>query len=201
VLAGGAAMTRYRTIVADPPWPYDTSTSGHFAIPKPIDEIHTRRVDQMGYSTLSVSDLAALAVRDLAEPNAHLYLWTTNAFMVEAHEITRAWGFKPKTILTWGKVHQAEPDRPSMKTGYWFRSATEHIVFAVRGSLRLNGTFPTLYLWPRIGKHSVKPEAFYDLVEQASPGPYLELFSRDHHRLLWDVWGSESANTATLGGV
>lgn len=45
------------------------------------------------------------------------------------------------------------------------------------------------YQWPR-GKHSVKPEAFQDIVEQVSPGPYLELFAR-RKRPGWDVWGKE----------
>jgi N6-adenosine-specific RNA methylase IME4 len=139
-----------------------------------------------------------MPVADLAESDAHLYLWTTNAFMEEAHHLARAWGFSVKTICTWGKVHHCNHLRPSMKTGFYYRGATEHWLFCVRGSLRLNGTWPTLFLWPRIGAHSQKPEAFYDLVEQASPGPYVELFSR-RHRMGWDVWGDESANTATLG--
>jgi N6-adenosine-specific RNA methylase IME4 len=39
--------------------------------------------------------------------------------------------------------------------------------------------------------HSAKPEAFLDVVEQVSPGPYLELFSR-RARLGWDTWGDEA---------
>lgn len=151
----------------------------------------------MGFDTMSIADLCALPVKDLAERDAHLYLWTTNAFMVEAHQIAKAWGFEPKTILTWGKVHQDDRTRPSMKTGYWFRSATEHIVFAVRGSLRITGALPTLFLWPRIGKHSVKPEAFIDMVEQASPGPYLEMFSR-RQRFNWSTWGNECFRHVSL---
>ena len=54
------------------------------------------------------------------------------------------------------------------------------------------------FTWPR-GKHSQKPEHFYDMVEQVSPAPYVELFAR-RHRLGWDVWGDESANTASLTG-
>ena len=46
------------------------------------------------------------------------------------------------------------------------------------------------FIWPR-GKHSAKPEAFMDMVEQVSPGPYLELFAR-RNRLGWDTWGNES---------
>ena len=60
----------------------------------------------------------------------------------------------------------------------------------MRGSLPLQTSegLPTAYLWPRIGEHSRKPDAFIDLVERASPGPYVELFCR-RPRLGWDSWG------------
>jgi len=189
---------RYRTIVADPPW--------HFTAPADFmtnkartkkDGTRARATGNLSYETLSDDQIAALSVSSLADSNAHLYLWTTNVKMVVAHRIAEAWGFRPKTILTWGKVHRADHSRPSMKTGHYFRGATEHVVFAVRGSLRTTGTWPTLYLWPRIGVHSQKPESFYDLVEQVSPGPYLELFAR-RQRLGWDVWGNEVLSTVEL---
>ena len=87
-----------------------------------------------------------------------------------------------------------------MKTGYWFRGATEHCLFAVRGILRLVETVaePTLWLWPRL-PHSVKPDAFYDLVERVSPGPRLELFARTQ-RLGWDSWGNECLQHVELTG-
>jgi N6-adenosine-specific RNA methylase IME4 len=46
------------------------------------------------------------------------------------------------------------------------------------------------FTWP-VAEHSRKPEAFLDLVEQVSPGPYLELFAR-RQRLGWDTWGDEA---------
>jgi N6-adenosine-specific RNA methylase IME4 len=46
------------------------------------------------------------------------------------------------------------------------------------------------YVWPRRA-HSQKPEAFYDLVEQVSPAPWLEMFSR-RARIGWDTWGDEA---------
>jgi N6-adenosine-specific RNA methylase IME4 len=146
---------------------------------------------------MEVAEIAGMPLPDL-EPNAHLYLWTTNSFMVAAHEIAASWGFTPKTICTWVKTHHDDSGKASMKTGYYFRGATEHFLFCVRGSLRLNTTegLPTAYLWPRL-PHSVKPEAFYDLVEQASPGPYLELFAR-RNRLGWDTWGNESLEHVDL---
>ncbi len=138
-----------------------------------------------------------LALRPDAEKDAHLYLWTTNAFMVEAHQVAEAWGFDVKTICTYGKVQ--EDGTPSRKAGYYFRGATEHCLFCVRGSLPLQvkEAEPTLWLWPRL-PHSVKPDAFYDLVERVSPGPYLELFAR-RARFGWDYWGDESLQTADLG--
>lgn len=178
----------YATIVADPPWLYERSIAMKRSIKK-NGEL-ARGVGQSGYERMSCEALTAMPVASLAKRNAHLYLWTTNTFMVEAHAIARAWGFEPKTILTWVKTHQKDDERVSMKTGHYFRGATEHVVFAVRGSLPLQTStgIPTAFLWPRIGAHSVKPDTFGDLVEKCSPGPYLELFAREP-RLGWDSWG------------
>ena len=172
----------YATIVADPPWDYGSTFT-----PKNEGE-EWQKGAECPYSCMAATDIAAMPVSDIAAANAHLYLWTTNRFIVEAHDIARAWGFTPKTILTWGKVQ--DDGTPSMKVGHWFRSATEHVVFATRGSLprRTTEAFPTLMLWPRIKAHSVKPAAFFDMVERVSPGPYVELFARQP-RLGWDHWG------------
>lgn len=187
----------YSTIVADPPWQYDSDSERDGVVRSAVitrsvkrDGTLARGVRDRSYSRMSTAEIAAMPVADLAAKNAHLYLWVTNAFMEEGHTICRAWGFRPKTILTWVKTHQDDPARVSMKTGYYFRGATEHVIFAVRGSLPLQTDEgqPTAYLWPRIGAHSVKPDSFGDLVERCSPGPYVELFCR-RPRLGWDAWG------------
>lgn len=187
-------MVEYKTILADPPWPYDSPKAvvGNAGRGKQnIEKIV--QVDVLGqYDCMTIEAIKALSVKDVVAPDAHLYLWTTNAFLVEAHEVARAWGFKPKTLLTWVKTKHGKNEEkiPSMKCGYWYRSATEHILFAVRGKLRLLGAAaPTAYLLPRL-PHSVKPDFFYDLIEKESPGPYLELFAR-RLREGWDCWGNE----------
>jgi N6-adenosine-specific RNA methylase IME4 len=191
-------VKRYRTIVADPPWEYDGAGpkaralyGRHKGEYSPLNGVNTKR-DR--YGAMSMGELQA--IRPPAEDDAHLYLWTTNQFIVEAHELARAWGFRPKTILTWGKIQS--DGKPSMKMGHHFRGATEHVVFGVKGSLALRAdvALPTLYLWPR-RPHSVKPDAFYDLVEQASPGPYVELFAR-RARFGWDYYGNQSLGTAEM---
>jgi N6-adenosine-specific RNA methylase IME4 len=45
--------------------------------------------------------------------------------------------------------------------------------------------------------HSAKPDGFLDVVEQVSPGPYLELFAR-RARFGWDYYGDESLGTAHM---
>ncbi len=184
---------KYRTIVADPPWPYD-NPSGVQRGYKADGTTDAGGGSAERYGAMSVEELCAL--RPPVEDDAHLYLWTTNSFMVEAHQVARAWGFSVKTICTYGKVQS--DGTPSRKMGYYFRGATEHVLFAVRGSLRLqvSEAQSTLWLWPRL-PHSQKPDAFYDLVELCSPGPYLEMFSR-RARLGWDTWGDESLGHVAL---
>lgn len=174
-------MTKYRTIVADPPWAYREKVSmGSGAKHKGPDR---------HYQTMPLNWILGLPVESLAEDNAHLYLWTTNTFLTEAHDVASSWGFTPRTMLTWVKS--------GLGTGPFFRVNTEHVLFCLRGKLPVaRHDQPTAFSWPR-QPHSQKPDAFYDLVESMSPGPYLEMFSR-RHRFFWDVWGNESANTATL---
>lgn len=188
----GTILSKYVTIVADPPWPYKTPGQIGASLQHRPNRDKTLGAGNAGsrsrYGAMEIKDICALRVP--AEDNAHLYLWFTNTFAVEAHQISQAWGFRPMTILTWVKTRQAD-GQPSMKMGYYFRGATEHVLFSVRGSLRLRAkrAMPTAYLWPRT-LHSVKPETFYALVEEASPPPYLELFARKN-RLGWDAWGNE----------
>jgi N6-adenosine-specific RNA methylase IME4 len=191
------AVSKFGTILADPAWPYRSPRAVVGNGGRGNQSGHAKDIIQVDasahYPLMTLEEIKALPVKEVAADAAHLYLWTTNAFMVEAHEVARAWGFEPKTILTWVKLKLDRPE-VSMKTGYWYRSATEHIVFGVRGSQRLLGpAVPTAFLLPRL-THSEKPEFFYKLIEQQSPGPYLELFARRRWPG-WDAWGNEIEST------
>jgi N6-adenosine-specific RNA methylase IME4 len=179
----------YRTIVADPPWTVKRLESpgakGFGTGTGPLRSV------AFSYPTLTVEEIAGLPVEGLAEDDAHLYLWTINAYVEQAYAVARAWGFRPSTLLTWCKAPMG------LGPGGAYSITTEFILFSRRGSLPPLRRFDsTWWAWKR-GQHSAKPEAFIDLVEQVSPGPYVELFAR-RHRLGWDVWGNESANTATM---
>jgi N6-adenosine-specific RNA methylase IME4 len=72
---------------------------------------------------------------------------------------------------------------------------TEHVIFATRGDSQIPAALreSNVIHAPRT-RHSEKPDAFMDLVERVSPGPYLEMFSR-RARFGWDTWGDEALGT------
>lgn len=147
----------------------------------------------LDYPTLTVAEIAALPVRQLANADAHLYLWTTQRYLWDAPDIARAWGFQPSTVLTWCKAPTG------FSLGGAFGKASEFVLFARRGTLSATTrTNRDWYQWPR-GEHSAKPEAFLDLVEAVSPGPYLELFAR-RQRLGWDTWGNDALEHVRMVG-
>lgn len=171
----------YSTIVADPPWHYDAAwnggsdrTDGH--------AVSDSRLS-FPYSTMTVDDIARLPVEDIAAEDAHLYLWTTNRYLRSVYDVCEAWGFRPVQMLVWCKPPMG------LGPGGAFSITTEFVLFARRGSLKpLERVDSTWWLWPRKGGHSAKPDAFMDLVERVSPGPYVELFCR-RPRFGWDSWG------------
>lgn len=191
---------KYRTIVVDPPWHYESwpalmSGDGHGvgATAQSVWIDNSRR-KRLNYSSLSVAQITELPVANLADSGCHLYLWTTNRYLPDSFAILKAWGFRYSQMLIWAKTPMG------LGPGGTFAQNAEFCLFARRGSLRhLRRSESVWFNWPRMGpgSHSRKPEHFLDLVEQVSPGPYVELFAR-RHRLGWDVWGNESANTATL---
>ena len=183
----------FKTIIADPPWQYDAP--GQFGCTLEHRPNRDKTKNRLGsgsksrYGSMSLGEIKELPVRELVSSDAHLYLWTTNSMLVEAHEVARAWGFDPKTVITWVKVRHSDGE-PSMKMGYYYRSATEHCLFAVKGRLRLHGPArPTAFFHPRL-EHSRKPPTIHEWAEEQSPGPYLELFARQD-RDGWVCLGSE----------
>lgn len=163
---------QYRVIVVDPPWPYDSRAD---------DETHRARNP---YPSMTLEAIRALPVASLAQPDAILWLWTTNAFIWEVPGILAAWGFEPKTVLTWIK--------PRVGLGNWLRGQTEHCVMATKGKPAVTLTNQTTALHALQGAHSTKPDKFYALVESLCPGSKLELFSRTA-RAGWQAWGAEAA--------
>src|SRR3990170_1889273 len=115
----------YKTILADPPW----MESGGGKIKRGADK---------HYPLMTTKDICKLPVHKIADINCHLYLWVTNNFLPDGLQVIKAWGFNYKTMITWGKISgYGESFSPIMQIGLgqYFRGATEHCLFAVKGNL------------------------------------------------------------------
>lgn len=140
---------------------------------------------------MTLEAICELPVADMADKSAHLWLWTTHGFLWDAPRVALSWGFRHSYTLTWAK--------PGLGVGGRFRHNCEYLLFCERGAQLpiTRRDLGTYFIWPA-GEHSRKPDAFYDLVEQVSPGPYLEMFSRRARLGDWSYWGDQSLGTAEL---
>lgn len=174
---------KFSTFVADPPWQYGNTS--------------TRGAAENHYGTMTIEELCALdVVSNHAHDQAHLYLWTTAGHLPQAFDVMSAWGFEYKTYLVWCK--------PQIGMGNYFRVSTELVLFGVRGRMRTQSRSIRNWFEAKRGKHSAKPLEFHNLVMEASPGPYLELFARCRASEMlsgctcskclhgWTTWGNQS---------
>jgi N6-adenosine-specific RNA methylase IME4 len=171
----------YSTILIDPPWRF-TNRTGKVAP-------EHKRLKR--YPTLSMQEIAAMPVGAHACNPAHLYLWCPNALLAEGLEIMKAWGFTYKTNIVWYKVRKdGGPDGRGV--GFYFRNVTELLLFGVKGRMRTlsPGRRQVNILRSRKREHSRKPQEIYNLIQECSPGPYLELFARERVDG-WTTWGDE----------
>jgi N6-adenosine-specific RNA methylase IME4 len=182
---GSGSRLQYRTILADPPW--RQRMTGRW-------QGKHKRPEKLPYPTLSVEDICALPIGELAAEGAHLWLWTTNEYLEAGFAVMRAWGFRYLAPITWLK--------PS-GCGAWFIHRTQTMLFGYRQPLNMRERFkPTLIQAPE-QSHSAKPPESYELIEAVSEPMRVELFARPWTPLFprrhgWDVWGNEVPQDVAL---
>ncbi len=167
---------RFRTILADPPWD--------------LQQVGARGA-QAHYSLMTLDAIAAMPVSDLAAEDAHLWLWVTNASLRVGYDVMEAWGFTPRSPLTWIK--------PRLGLGNYLRNATEHLILGTRGRAPVRFRAQPTWVFAPLQEHSHKPEEQYAVIERISEGPYLELFAR-RRQPGWQVWGNQIDSDVTMPG-
>lgn len=176
-------MEKFKTIVADPPWEYGEGFPTQSRTPgKWTGPVVTT---PLPYLSMSVEEIRKLPVIQMADDDCRLWLWTTNRYLPESFGVMAAWGFDYRQTIVW---HKSDGNMG----GSVAPNSAEFLLVGVRGKPeRLSKLASSVWKFSQTKQHSKKPEAFQDMVEQVSPGPYLELFAR-RTRLGWSTWGNEA---------
>ena len=166
----------YDVILADPPWAYRNKRTGGSMISGASQK----------YPTMSVEEICALPIGEIAARDSVLFLWVTTPMMEEGLQVMRAWRFKYKTKIYWRKIM-------SLGMGFWFRGQVEELWLGVRGRVKAFRLQECNIIQTKVLRHSQKPYEFRCLIERATmglPGKRIELFARNKYPG-WDAWGNE----------
>jgi len=163
-------------LYGDPPWRYEHPPMGG-----------SSRSIENHYPTMTLDEICALPVRDIAHDDSVLFLWATNPKLYEVMKVLDAWDFDYRTDMVWIK------DKIGM--GYYAREKHETLLIARRGDLpppvpdmRPDSVIEA----PRL-EHSAKPTILYDIIDRMYPTLHkVELFNRGGlNRPLWRAWGNQ----------
>lgn len=161
---------RFSTIYADPPWPFANQA--------------TRGATENHYPTMTFDAICDEPVEALCHDQAHLHLWTTNGFLLDAFEVLEAWGFTYKSCFIWVK--------PQLGLGNYWRVAHEFLLLGVRGGLGFEDRAQRSWIEAPRTTHSKKPDEVRKIIEQVSPPAYLEMYGRQRpDNDSWTVYGNE----------
>ncbi len=178
----------------DPPWHHETRA--------PVADDAAVRTPQKHYPTMSLEEVAKIPVREMALPDAWVFLWITGPLMVKgAHTMLfDRWGVTPSsTAFVWIKLWN------NFDAGSLLRSPLLEADLALGMGLttRQNAEFVMLGRIgkPKVGRHDIrqvivsnrrehsrKPEEYYRRVEHYATGPRLDGFG-GAARKGWTPWG------------
>ena len=102
-VSGLGVTVKFKTIVADPPWEYPegfNTVSASNGIP--IGPI--KHDKPLPYPSMTIAEICALPVANLADKDCRLWLWTTSRYLPDAFGVMKAWGFRYRQTLVWHKL-------------------------------------------------------------------------------------------------
>lgn len=191
---------KFNLIYCDPAWQFGNKKTGGSM---------TSGAAHQYKSTMSVDELKAMRIDDIAADDCILVMWYVGSMPQEALDVVQAWGFTLKNMngFVWNKL--TVNNNPFFGMGFWTRAGSESAIIAVKGkpkvasrSVRAVGFYEpesldeilkhTIFSGTfKIGQHSEKPDEFREAcVELAGDVPRIELFSRKRVKG-WSVWGNE----------
>ena len=188
---------KYKTIVTDPPWKYGKwgGASDTEQARKKFPNGQWEKDFDLPYQYMSIEQIKAIPMRDLADENCELYLWTTQKYLPESFNVLKAWGFKYCQTLVWCKTPRGTGQ------GGIYCPTNEFLILARKGKApkkrRIDSTW---FHTKRTKAHSTKPEFFQEMIEKVTDEPRLEMFAR-RKRDGWDVFGNEVEGSITINSI
>jgi N6-adenosine-specific RNA methylase IME4 len=169
-----------RVILADPPWKYENFSAKGEA-KNPVAH----------YACMTLADIQALPVRELANPDGcALVMWATAPMLPQAIETMAAWGFKFVSAGAWAK-QSSTGAKWAFGTGYCYRSAAEFWLLGQIGKVKYRSHSIRNLIVAPVREHSRKPEQMRADIEKQFDGPRIELFAREAAPG-WVAWGNET---------
>ncbi len=167
---------KYDVLLADPPWD--------------VEQKGKKRGAEKHYNLMTLDDIKDMgdAIKSVTADNSHCWLWVTNATLRHGYDVLEAWGYTPRSILTWCK--------PRFTLGNYLRNSTEHVLFGTRGKAPVGFRSQPTWMFAPLQDHSHKPEELYPIIQRVSghlgsgTNRKLELFARRREHG-YDVWGNQ----------
>jgi hypothetical protein len=147
---------------------------------------------KLAYPSMTVDEIKALRVADVAQDDAHLYLWTTNGYLPAAFDVAKAWGFQYSTTLVWAKNLMGGGLGGAFGISTEFLPVLQARLAAARARKHEGTWFDFKRPMTSAASRCTRPSqpSSTPSIEGVSPGPFLEMFARKN-RLGWDAWGNE----------
>ncbi|PWC51715.1 hypothetical protein TSA6c_17300 [Azospirillum sp. TSA6c] len=196
----------YGLIYIDPPWEQEMFSA----------ETGIKKAPQAKYDCMSLEEIQALPIAQLAAPNCFVVMWTLWNFVAPGYgtDVLRAWMAEPKSGGAWFKL--TKNDKVSMGTGYGFRGCSEPFLTAAYGAPKVrshrerNGIVTEIEvdaaleldaLVAQLREHSRKPEEMREALERMFPDvPKVEVFARER-RPGWDAWDNQVDDNLFAEGI
>lgn len=169
-----------RVLVADPAWKFGDKLPGQ------------GRGASKHYRVSTLREMCDMPRPEMDPAGSILFMWRVAAMQQEALDLANAWGYTVKSELVW--IKQTTKGNRHFGMGRYTRAEHEVCLIGVSAQGRARDlvrdrSIRSTFTAP-VGRHSEKPEAFYQLVERMCEGPYVELFARKA-RPGWACYGDE----------
>jgi len=164
----------YDVIVIDPPW----------EVKKIIREVRPNQ-KEFDYPTMTIEEIKAFPVKNLMVNDCHVFLWTTQKYLPYAFDVLKEWGLTYIFTMVWHKNGGFQPYGLAQYN-------CEFVLYAHKGNPKFIDTkdFFCCFNADR-GRHSEKPDSFYDVIDRVCDGSKIDIFARKERNINWEVYGNE----------